>query len=81
MFPEKLTDEQVKKVTDILKNERLHKKQEHPKDMEKYFLEEYKASEENTYHKGGKKTDHDYDEEDEDEDTRSGHRTVQCAGQ
>ena len=81
LFPEKLTDEQVKKVTDILKNERLHKKQEHPKDMEKYFLEEYKASEENTYHKGGKKTDHDYDEEDEDEDTRSGHRTVQCAGQ
>lgn len=54
------------------------KRKQHPKDIEKYFLEEYKASEENTDHKGGKKSEYDNDD---DEEEPGMHRTVQCNGQ
>lgn len=76
-FPETLNEDQVKKITTILKNERLHKKQANIKDMDKYFLEEYKASEENTDHKGGQRSQY---EEDDDEEPGV-HKTVQCNGQ
>ena len=73
-----LTENENKKKTEILKNERKNEKKQHPKDIEKYFLEEYKASEENTDHKGGKKSEYDNDD---DEEEPGMHRTVQCNGQ
>ena len=79
VFPEKLTKDEADKVAKILKNEKLHKKVENANKMEKYFLAEFKASEENTNYKGGKGTS----KEDEDEEEEGGdfHKTVQCASQ
>ena len=78
-FPEKLTKEEVEKVTKILKNEKLHQKVQGGDKMERYVLAEYKTSEENTNYKGGKGTSR----EDEDDEEGGGdfHKTVQCASQ
>ena len=78
IFPETLNEEQTTKLTTILKNEKLHTKQSDTSKMDKYFLEEYKASEENSNHRGGRSDER----EEEDDDGEPGfHRTVQCNGQ
>ena len=80
-FPDKLTEEQSKKIEEILNNERLNHVGNIPKDVEKYTLEDYDASEANSYYKGGKKEDW-KGEEDEDEDEEGGyHKTVNCSSQ
>ena len=54
-FPPSLNEEQVKKVTEILKNEKLHSNDAKgfPSDGEKYFMTEYKQSEENSNYRMG----------------------------
>ena len=52
VFPDKLSDEQSNKITEILNNERLNHVGNVPKDIEKYTLEDYDASETNSSYKG-----------------------------
>ncbi len=80
VFPDKLTNEQSTKITQILNNERLNKVGKLPKDIEKYTMEDYDASETNSSYKGGKKED--WRGEDDDDDEEGGyHRTVNCSNQ
>ena len=81
-FPDKLTDEQSQKITKILNNERINHVGSIPKDIEKYNLENYDASETNSSYKGGKKEDWKGEDGDEDEDEEGGyHKTVNCSNQ
>ena len=57
VFPNKLTEEENKKLTEILQNDRINKIGNLPKDIEKYTMEDYDASETNSSYKGGKKED------------------------
>jgi DnaJ family protein A protein 2 len=57
IFPDKLTNEQTAKIIEILNNEKINKIGKLPKDIEKYTLEDYDASETNSSYKGGKKED------------------------
>ena len=56
-FADKLIREQSKKLCVILKNEKINLVEYLSKDMEKYNLEGYYASEINSYYKGRKKED------------------------
>ena len=81
-FPDKLTDEQSQKIANILNNERLNHVGSIPKDVEKYNLDNYDASETNSSYKGGKKEDWRGEDGDEDEDEEGGyHKTVNCSNQ
>ena len=82
-FPDKLTDEQSKKISEILKNERINHVGSVPKDIEKYTMEDYNASETNSSYKGGKKEDWRGEGDDDDDDEEGGgyHRTVNCSNQ
>ena len=81
-FPDKLTDEQSQKITKILNNERINHVGSIPKDIEKYNLENYDASETNSSYKGGKKEDWKGEDGEEDEDEEGGyHKTVNCSNQ
>ena len=75
-FPSKLDEQQTKKITEILKNDKLHTKTDFPKNAEEYFLQDFNKSQENTNHKGGRNED--YEDEESGEGT---HQTVQCAQQ
>ena len=80
-FPDKLSDEQSTKITEILNNERLNHVGSIPKDIEKATLEDYNASEANSSYKGGRKEDW-KGEDDDDEDEEGGyHKTVNCSNQ
>ena len=81
VFPDKLSDEQSNKITEILNNERLNYVGNVPKDIEKYTLEDYDASETNSSYKGGKKEDWQGEDDDEDEEGGGYHRTVNCSNQ
>ena len=81
VFPDKLSDEQSNKITEILNNERLNHVGNVPKDIEKYTLEDYDASETNSSYKGGKKEDWQGEDDDEDEEGGGYHRTVNCSNQ
>ena len=81
VFPDKLSDEQSNKITEILNNERLNHVGSVPKDIEKYTLEDYDASETNSSYKGGKKEDWKGEDDDEDEEGGGYHRTVNCSNQ
>ena len=85
VFPDKLTEEQNKKIIEIFKNERLNHVGEVPKDIEKYTMEDYDASEANSHYKGGKKEDwrkeEGYDDDDDEDGNRGYHKTVNCASQ
>ena len=81
VFPDKLSDEQSNKITEILNNERLNHVGNVPKDIEKYTLEDYDASETNSSYKGGKKEDWKGEDDDEDEEGGGYHRTVNCSNQ
>ena len=83
VFPDKLTPEQNQKICEILKNERLNHVGKVPKDIEKYTLEDYNASETNSSYKGGKKEDWrgEGDDDDDDEEVGGYHRTVNCSNQ
>ena len=82
-FPEKLTDEQTTKITEILHNDRINKIGNLPKNIEKYTMEDYNASETNSSYKGGKKEDWRGEGDDDDDDEEGGgyHKTVNCASQ
>ena len=79
-FPSKLSEEQIEKITKILKNDRAPEIKNIPKDIEKYPMTDYNPKDENTSYKGGKEGDH-RDEDDEDEDGGGYHKTVNCANQ
>ena len=82
IFPDKLTEEQSKKLSEILNNEKLNHVGSITKDMEKYTLEDYDASETNSSYKGGKKEDWKGEGDDEDDEEGGGyHKTVNCASQ
>ena len=66
VLPDKLTEEQKKKMNEILKNEKNNIIDDLNKDMEKYHLEDYNESETNPYYKGGKKEDWKGENSDED---------------
>ena len=66
VLPDKLTEEQKKKMNEILKNEKNNIIEDLNKDMEKYSLEDYNESETNPYYKGGKKEDWKGENSDED---------------
>lgn len=55
VFPDKLSEEQNKKITEILSNDRINKVGNLPKNIEKYTMEDYNASETNSSYKGGKR--------------------------
>ena len=74
VFPDKLSENEIKKISAILKNERLHTKTNFGKNSEEYFLQNFNKSQENTNHKGG-------NQDNEDEEEGEGQRTVQCAQQ
>ena len=80
-FPPSLNEEQVKKVSEILKNEKLHSNDAKgfPSDGEKYFMTEYKQSEENSNYRGGKEEDR--RDDDDDDEGGSYHKTVNCSSQ
>ena len=81
-FPDKLSDDQSKKIAEILNNEKLNHVGSVPKDAEKYTLEDYNASETNSSYKGGKKEDwRGEGSEDEDDEDGRYHRTVNCSNQ
>ena len=81
VFPDKLTNEQSTKITQILNNERLNKVGKLPKDIEKYTMEDYDASETNSSYKGGKKEDWKGEDDDDDDEEGGYHRTVNCSNQ
>ena len=81
IFPDKLSDEQNKKITEILKNERINNIGKLPKDIEKYTMEDYNASEANSSYKGGKKEDWRGDGDDDEDEEGGYHKTVNCASQ
>ena len=81
VFPDKLSDEQSNKITEILNNERLNYVGNVPKDIEKYTLEDIDASETNSSYKGCKKEDWKGEDDDEDEEGGGYHRTVNCSNQ
>ena len=80
-FPPSLNEEQVKKVSEILKNEKLHNNDAKgfPSDGEKYFMTEYKQSDENSNYRGGKEDER--DDDDDDDEGGSYHKTVNCSSQ
>ena len=81
-FPDKLSDDQSKKIAEILNNEKLNHVGSVPKDAEKYTLEDYNASETNSSYKGGKKEDwRGEGSDDEDDEDGRYHRTVNCSNQ
>ena len=61
-------EEKIKKITEILKNERLNHVGSIPKDVEKYNMEDYNASEANSSYKGGKKEDWKGEDDEDDEE-------------
>ena len=82
IFPDKLSDEQSSKISKILENDRLNIVDKLPKDIEKYTLEDYNASETNSSYKGGKKEDWKGEDDDEDDEEGGGyHKTVNCSNQ
>jgi len=88
IFPEKLDEDETKKITEILKGVKLNKNDMSDGKEETYFLSNYKIEDENTNFKGGKGTgSHKNDDnegqgaEDDDEESRHGHRTMNCAHQ
>jgi len=82
VFPDKLDTSEIAKLTEILKNEKIHKPVS--EDFETHFVTEFKAEDENTHHAGGKKNGRRGGDEDEEEDeeggSQQGHR-VNCAHQ
>ena len=81
-FPDKLTEEQNKKIAEILNNERLNHVGSIPKDVEKYTMEDYNASEANSSYKGGRKEDWKGEDDDENDEEGGGyHKTVNCSNQ
>ena len=68
VYPKKLTEEQKKKLNEILKEEKINVIDDLSKDMEKVNLEDYNESETNPYYKGGKKED--WKEENSDDDNK-----------
>ena len=82
VFPNKLTEEENKKLTEILQNDRINKIGNLPKDIEKYTMEDYDASETNSSYKGGKKEDWKGEDGDDDDDEEGGYqKTVNCSNQ
>ena len=82
IFPDKLSEEQSKKISEILNNERINNIGKVPNNIEKYTMDDYNASEANSSYKGGKKED--WKGEDDDDDEEGGgsyHKTVNCANQ
>ena len=71
----KLTEEQKKKLNEILKEEKIIIIDDLSKDMEKVNLEDYNESETNPHYKGGKKED--WKEENSDDDNQN----VNCNNQ
>ena len=82
VFPDKLNEEQSSKIIQILNNERINNIGNVPKDIEKYTMEDYVASETNSSYKGGKKEDWRGEGDDDDDEEGGGyHRTVNCSNQ
>ena len=81
IFPDKLTDEQSSKISKILENDVINKVGNLPKDIEKYTLEDYNASETNSSYKGGKKEDWKGEDDDDDDEGGQYHKTVNCSNQ
>lgn len=81
VFPDKLSEEQNKKISEILSNDRINKVGNLPKNIEKYTMEDYNASETNSSYKGGKKEDWRGDDDDDDEEGGGYHKTVNCSNQ
>ena len=75
VLPDKLTEEQKKKMNEILKGEKFNVIDDLSKDMEKYNLEDYNEKETNPHYKGGKKED--WKEENSDDDNKK----VNCNNQ
>lgn len=80
-FPLSLKVDELKKITEILKNERLHKTIHDGKNDEQYFLSDYKLEDENTNPKGGRSQDRNNDDDDEENEGGSYHKSVNCANQ
>ena len=57
VFPSKLTEEQKKKLNEILKEEKITIIDDLKEDLEKFNLEDYNETETNPYYKGGIKED------------------------
>ena len=55
VFPDKITTEQRKILSDIFKNEKIDIVDHLNKDMEKFNLEDFNESKMDSYYKGGKK--------------------------
>ena len=80
-FPDKFSDEQSTKITEILNNERLNHVSNITKDIEKATFEEYNASEANSSYKGGKKEDWKGEDDDDEDEEGAYHKTVNCSNQ
>jgi len=82
IFPESLDTEEIKKISEILKHEKLNKNGVMTDgEEETYFLSDYKAEEENSHHTGGKGGQSGEEGEEEEEGGAHGHRTMNCAHQ
>lgn len=77
MFPDKLEKQEIAKISEILKNEKLNKVSDKPEDAENHYATDYKIEEENTHHAGGQGGNH---EEDDEENGGRSHK-VNCANQ
>jgi len=81
IFPDKLDEDELKQISDILNHERLNKTGMTDENSEVYNLSDYKAEDENTHHSGGKGT-HRHEEEDDEESGYGGRaQTMNCAHQ
>lgn len=81
VFPGELDEEEVKQITEILRNERLHKPVTKDMTDEVYLLSDYKIEDENTHHSGGNKRRSEYEEDEDAEDGGGYHKTYDCAHQ
>ena len=59
IFPDKLSEVQVKKITELLNNTKINYAENLPENIEKYSLKDYDDSKINSSYKGGKAKDKD----------------------
>ena len=81
VFPNKLTEEQKKKMNEIFKKEKNNNIDDLCKDMEKYYLKDYNDNEKNSYYKEGKEEDWKGEKTDEDGEDKEYHREINCTSQ
>ena len=82
VFPNKLLEEQKKKLNEIFKNEKYNNNiDDLCKDMEKYYLKDYNDNEKNSYYKEGKEEDWKGEKTDEDGEDKEYHREINCTSQ